>query len=406
MLSHSQQNASLKVRLFSFTTLFLLLAFVLFVPSAVTHATAAKPAGIINNTQVYPQWGTQIANVDGIPVYSNGADTNNAVSSTYGLEYQCVELVQRYFAKTWKNTPAKWPNVSSAYQMFDYPPSGVQAIKNGSSPGPVRGDAIVFNKASGFPNGHVAIVTDVAGGQIYFAEQNWSTGVGQATWGQDSLPISKSNYISPRGVLPVRGWLHDINNTGLPTRAASLGVWFAIPGISNVGSDNNHPVHTTRTFTVQLYNQSGTLVIQKSGTASYNNTNGVFKGQVSLGNLSSGQYEVQVWVQNTLHKIIPGPHSQYYNVFGKGVTTYLAVGMQSVGIAEGGSLVWGFPLISGDINGDNQIDILDYNILISCMQSPPACTSAQYIASDLDDNGTVDGVDYNLWLIDEQAAGQ
>jgi hypothetical protein len=53
----------------------------------------------------------------------------------------------------------------------------------------------------------------------------------------------------------------------------------------------------------------------------------------------------------------------------------------------------------GDINNDNQIDILDYNILLNSMKNA-GCSpgSAQYNASDLNDDGVVDGIDYNIWL--------
>ena len=49
-----------------------------------------------------------------------------------------------------------------------------------------------------------------------------------------------------------------------------------------------------------------------------------------------------------------------------------------------------------DLNNDNQLDILDYNILISCYGSKQ-CPPDQKAASDFN-SGQVDGVDYNIWL--------
>ena len=49
-----------------------------------------------------------------------------------------------------------------------------------------------------------------------------------------------------------------------------------------------------------------------------------------------------------------------------------------------------------DLNNYNQLDILDYNILISCYGSKQ-CPPDQKAASDLN-SGQVDGVDYNIWL--------
>ena len=178
-----------------------------------------------------------------------------------------------------------------------------------------------------------------------------------------------------------------------------------MPGISNVGSDNNNPQHMYPVINVQLYNLSNQVVFKGKGTSAYNNTRGVFDSQISLGSLPSSLYKVEVWTSNTLHKFIPGPYFTNYNVFGLGVETYLQVGMQSPGITTGGKLISGFPLISGDINQDNKLDILDYNILIDCMKNRSDCTPNLRTASDLNDDGKVDQVDYNIWLRDSQAAG-
>jgi hypothetical protein len=55
------------------------------------------------------------------------------------------------------------------------------------------------------------------------------------------------------------------------------------------------------------------------------------------------------------------------------------------------------PLFIGDINGDNAINILDYNILLNCWNQT-GCSSSQFAASDLNDDSEVKQVDYNIWL--------
>jgi hypothetical protein len=58
-------------------------------------------------------------------------------------------------------------------------------------------------------------------------------------------------------------------------------------------------------------------------------------------------------------------------------------------------------LVNGDINGDNTLNILDYNILMGCYSDflPPAsCTPANEELSDLDDDLFVNQFDYNLFL--------
>jgi endoglucanase len=58
-------------------------------------------------------------------------------------------------------------------------------------------------------------------------------------------------------------------------------------------------------------------------------------------------------------------------------------------------------LVAGDINNDNVLNILDYNILIGCyadLLPAASCTPTQQIASDLDGDGSVNQFDYNLFL--------
>jgi hypothetical protein len=58
-------------------------------------------------------------------------------------------------------------------------------------------------------------------------------------------------------------------------------------------------------------------------------------------------------------------------------------------------------LISGDINNDNAVNILDYNILMGCYSDfLPAsnCNSVDAVRADITDDGNVDQFDYNLFL--------
>lgn len=56
---------------------------------------------------------------------------------------------------------------------------------------------------------------------------------------------------------------------------------------------------------------------------------------------------------------------------------------------------------SGDINGDNKIDILDYNILLGCysdMLPPISCNSTNKLRADLNNDGKVNQYDYNIFI--------
>jgi hypothetical protein len=150
-------------------------------------------------------WGTVLTYVDGIPVYWNAGDIDNGCDVMYGIAYQCVELVQRYFALRW-GYPAIWRGVGGAADMRTHHPGDIQFIPNGGSPGPREGDALLFY---GGAFGHIAIIqrVDRHAGQIDIAEENWSPS------GQASLSIYPDNSISIRdsnaGSYTIAGWLHS-----------------------------------------------------------------------------------------------------------------------------------------------------------------------------------------------------
>ena len=56
-----------------------------------------------------PSCGTAMSSYAGVSAFSNGAEqcTGSSCSSygTYGSQYQCVELAQRFFAKKYGTTP-------------------------------------------------------------------------------------------------------------------------------------------------------------------------------------------------------------------------------------------------------------------------------------------------------------
>jgi len=362
-----------------------------------TCPAAIRPGTILDEPLSFPAWGTRIAEVDGVPVCSNGKDFENWFDTEYGYEYQCVQFVQWYFALNWGIRP-RW-GVKFAYEMSEKNkiPPGVRLIPNGSSPGPKRGDALVFEQTETFPGGHTAIVTDVSDGKVFIAEQNYQINL-QSSWGQDWLEIDENNTVSSRSRSPVAGWLHAEKNHERQPGPGFLGVEIALPGISNQPGDNNQPLHPTRIVYLELFDPSDRLVFKGNGISKYDNTLGVYRGLILLGDLRSGLYRVKVWVRNSLKATLPGPYSGDLNVIGRGVTTYLQVGLQSKGITARGELIWGFPVNTADIDGNLVVDKLDINILISCMKTPDCeVGSWRHTASDLNDDGTVDASDDEIW---------
>lgn len=153
-------------------------------------------------------WGIVLTRLDGVPVYSNAGNVDNGCVGTYGILYQCVELVQRYFALRW-GYPDIWRGVGAASDMRWNRPDDVQFIANGGSPGPREGDALVFY---GGAVGHVALVQSVdrQTGLLTVAEENWSP------TGTASLSIYPDNTIGIRnsayGSYFIAGWLHSPRN--------------------------------------------------------------------------------------------------------------------------------------------------------------------------------------------------
>lgn len=116
-----------------------------------------------------PKCGAVMAEMDGVPAYSNGptdqcSGTGCAGEGTYGLQYECVELAQRYFAKRYDVKPYIWGG--NANQLCSTHPSSVEKAS-----GPAHGYLAVFNWA---PYGHVAVINHTvdSGSSIQCLEQN------------------------------------------------------------------------------------------------------------------------------------------------------------------------------------------------------------------------------------------
>ncbi len=149
--------------------------------------------------------GCVLTTIDGVNVYFNGMDpTADDGSYDYGMMWQCVELIQRYYAIRF-NYPDIWAPLY-AYEMFDDGghPDTMTAYWNGDSSAPQEGDVLVFGPTWDNPYGHVALVKSVGGGKVTFVQQN------VYDIGEDSLPIDSNNNITNQGIYgPIRGWLRD-----------------------------------------------------------------------------------------------------------------------------------------------------------------------------------------------------
>lgn len=158
---------------------------------------------------------------------------------------------------------------------------------------------------------------------------------------------------------------HDIGNCGDNVNAQSGG--------------NTYPLHPTRLAQVNVFNSQNTLVAQNNSVPIvYNTSSENFSGLADMGSLPSGTYLIRIKTQGFLTGKVPGIVS---------VSKGRVISLPSV------------PLVNGDVNGDDQIDISDYNSLASCFgskQQSSACTNPS--SADLNDDGRVDGIDINVFI--------
>ena len=150
-------------------------------------------------------WAGQYASLGDLNVYSNG-DGNQDKAGTYGLDYECVEMAQRWMATRFGEQP-NWP-VFAAYQMWSVGPTlkiPLVQLPNGGPSAPQAGDLIVFDKTSLAPYGHVAVVADTGQDYVDIVEENWSN---SSPTGRATLPISGTT-MPDRWGMPILGWLRS-----------------------------------------------------------------------------------------------------------------------------------------------------------------------------------------------------
>jgi len=146
---------------------------------------------------------------------------------------------------------------------------------------------------------------------------------------------------------------------------------FNYQGIGNGG--NVTPTHTQRNYTVELLGNNGTVAGSANGIANYQN--GIFTGTSALPDIPTDSYQIRILVDGSLPKLIPG----FLKLPTEQDTTTTQV-----------------PLTSGDINLDGTLDIIDYNMMVACIQR--ACIGNSFTYSDLNDDNTVDERDLNILL--------
>lgn len=183
-----------------------------------------------------------------------------------------------------------------------------------------------------------------------------------------------------------------------------IGISLALPGIGSEGG-NLKPLNLEREVSINLYGQDSNIsdirvkpiYSIKTKVKFDDNQNSptyteFINPQVDLGNIDKKNYQIAIGTPQTLLSVVKDPGSsslggKLYNLSNNNKVTVLPVQK----------------MISGDIypvgNNDNVMDINDYNMLANCFSSNKASKCPDGVQADLDDNGVVDGVDYNIMLL-------
>lgn len=145
--------------------------------------------------------------------------------------------------------------------------------------------------------------------------------------------------------------------------------------INGIGSGGNvNPLHKTRKVTVYIYGVGTQPVTSGTGYLSYDGSN-YFTGVIHLGKLNQGPYFVKIVSDNTLQVLVK---PEFQNL-----------------LINKTNIIPPVTLYQGDMNGDNVIDLDDYNLVLPCFQSLPTCSN---MSLDFNDDGVINILDYNLFL--------
>lgn len=200
------------------------------------------------------------------------------------------------------------------------------------------------------------------------------------------------NSVAPPTLVPTA--IPTLVPTAMPTPTPSqttLNVTVSLDGIGNRGDNTNPsantlsnktPKHTTIDADIAIYSTTNTLVASATGTLTYSATAGSYTGAVPVGTgFQTGQYLIKVRTNAHLRKQI-------------GQIQTITAGTTNA--------ITSVALVAGDIDNNNTLNILDYNLLLGCYSDLAAAVSCPSIIAktnaDLNDDGLVNQIDYNLFL--------
>jgi len=187
---------------------------------------------------------------------------------------------------------------------------------------------------------------------------------------------------------PTKPWDPNLPEV-TPKTSVLLNVF--LDGIGNRGDNTNpdsnslsnkNPKHPTIGADIQIYTLDNQLIAAGTGSITYSSASGTYKGDVPIQTgFPSGKYQVKIKADTYLRR--------------------LANGIQTITAGQQNT-VTNVPLVAGDINNDNQLNILDYNLILDCYSDLTAAancsTPTKQVNADINDDALVNQIDYNLFL--------
>ncbi|MGH7203035.1 MAG: dockerin type I domain-containing protein [Candidatus Levyibacteriota bacterium] len=189
--------------------------------------------------------------------------------------------------------------------------------------------------------------------------------------------------------------------TVAPLQGPGITFSFSMPAIG-IGPGKTTPLHTTKAVTLNIYDAAVNLSNLKvaptytaSASANYdaNSTSATYTQFVVQGadlgtNVPAGAYHVAFKTNQTPLTLIKQNKTDT-----QGTLFHVTPGTVAVETPQVADI------LVGDLNGDDTITIQDYSIFVDCFGNKSASSSCLAPgAADLNDDGSVDGVDYNLLL--------
>lgn len=197
--------------------------------------------------------------------------------------------------------------------------------------------------------------------------------------------------------------------SSVPPPPTDVRVYATLTGIG-LPNGTQEPLHPARDVLVALFDTQNTNVASKLGTLNYDKTTGKFTATINMSTacpeaasasallsqcnpketvfIKPGNYIVKIQTPQFLRKQIDG-----------------IVALE----ANDAIVLPQLTLTPGDVNSDNKINILDFNILSGCFEQKSQTASCidsldngmgmdSQQAADINDDGVINGLDYNLFI--------